>query len=308
MFPADPRAAQYAAQVQLRLGFVDIGLNTLATATSRFPDYQELQYAWAEALTDHGPVATATQVWWDLFDRAETPQQRTRIVERLAQLYQRRDATSDLVADLERLGAETGRQREMTLHTASVWLWTDHITLARQALQALLDQQPQDVELLERLVELCTREENLPGAIDYQRRLLELQPGPRHSSRLFRLLLQRAARLERDGQGTEACRTLARALQVDPSAFSGDFETHLQSFESAGQLPLLAATLLSADVSAFQSNVLAIAWLAAELHSSDGTQKLSAELAATIWRQFPQQRAAVQKLWRARTFSPELID
>ena len=296
LFPDRIEAWQFAAEMQLRLGTTEAGLETLQKAALRFPENRNLQIVRGYALTNFGSVAEAKALWWNLFDQSIDADQRSQAIPPLALLSARTNETESLITQLYSRASNAEQRREMQLHAAAVWMETGNITMARQTLQTLLTENSNDAALLRRLSQLCEREGNLQLAIHYQRRLNELIPSAAGKNRLSGMLLELGSQFEREGNGATACQTYAQALIDDPARFAADFETHLQSFETARQLPLLAQTLLKVDLAEFSDNAMLLAWLIVELHRSATDAPLADKLTIRILKQFPGQNDQIRQL------------
>ena len=309
VFPDMADAWQFAADMQLQLGQPTAGLQTFRTAVLRFPSQWSLQLAYGYALMNFGSVAEAKEFWWQLYHRTGTQFQTTTVapdakaeiisqdaaVESLAVLYQRSGDVEMLIQQLRDEAKTPTQQRQATLQTATVWITTGNTTLARQTLQSLVTDDHQDVALLRRLVRLCQQEENLTLAIQYQRRIYQLQSSTDELGVLSELLLQAGSDLERTGDGPQACRLYAQVLQQDPARFAANFETHLQSFEFADQLPLLGRTLAESDLTVFSQDPGLLVWLAVRLHSDPQTAAVGKQLAASMLTHMPERQDQIRQ-------------
>jgi tetratricopeptide (TPR) repeat protein len=139
-------------------------------------------------------------------------------------------------------------------------------------------------------VRLSRQGNDLAQAVEYQRRIRTIRADDQSALDLSRLLVIRAAGLERAGDTATACTLLLEALQLDPASWAGELESHVQSFEHAGLLPSLASGLTTASLDPFRGHATQLLRIAADIQRKDADNVVATQLVRDVFDTFHDDR------------------
>ena len=210
--PGNTDNYEFFAQLCFRLGKPDEGLDALRKAARINPTEPHLTTALGAALADQFRADEAIEVYWRAFDRTEEVEDKTSLTTKLTELYLQTNQFDKLIERFERARQEDEKRREMTICLAQAYNTSGDYGTARREMESLLNQETQDTNLLQQLSKLCEQGSDVDAAIDYQRRLAQIAPGPETEFRLAGLLQTR-------GDRDEASEILVKLTQreEDPS-------------------------------------------------------------------------------------------
>ncbi|WP_164103463.1 DUF1583 domain-containing protein [Candidatus Laterigemmans baculatus] len=188
----NPENYRFFADLCFRIGEVDQGLDALRRGVRAAPNDRDAMLALARALADQFRTDEAIELYWQAFEAAENLDAKGDLVTQLTELYVRSGQFEQLIERLEISGRE-GRdgegRREADLLIAAAQEASGDTGTARRLLDDLLAASPRDTLLLERLVDLATRDSDTVAAAEYQRALNEIAPSREGDTRLARLLI-----------------------------------------------------------------------------------------------------------------------
>lgn len=210
--PGNTDNYEFFAQLCFRLGKPEEGLDALRKAARINPTEPHLTTALGAALADQFRADEAIEVYWRAFDRTEEVEDKTSLTTKLTELYMQTNQFDKLIERFERARQEDEKRREMTICLAQAYNTSGDYGTARREMESLLNQETQDTNLLQQLSKLCEQGSDVDAAIDYQRRLAQIAPGPETEFRLAGLLQSR-------GDRDEASEILVKLTQreEDPS-------------------------------------------------------------------------------------------
>lgn len=285
-----PEDYQAVARLLLKHDQPEPARQLLAEGVQRFPDDPQLGLTLAEVLVEQQQTEAALTLCWQLFEEADSMDRRQRLVELLAPLYDHQQIFEQLVARLDLLRQDPGQHRAMTVCLAAAYVSVSRFDQAQSTLETLLTDNPQDIDVLRQLSRICERAGQLRAAADYERRSVRLAPSAAGRNRLAGLLLREGSDLERAGQMSVACDVYLQALRDDSSRFAANFETHLQSFETARRLPDLARGVLVAGVDLFRDAAPQLIHLGAMAGREEAADNPGPALITAVLDGFPEQR------------------
>ena len=175
--PGNTDNYEFYAQVCLRFGRADEGLDALRKAVRINPNEPHLIMALAAALADQLRTDEAIEVYWRAFDKSEEVEDKVGLTMKLTVLYQQVNQLDKLIDRLERERREEDKRREMTIYLAQAWQTSGDLGAARQELEGLLSEDTRDTNLLNQLAKLCEQAADPDAAVAYQRQLVAIAPG-----------------------------------------------------------------------------------------------------------------------------------
>ncbi|MCC7336239.1 MAG: DUF1583 domain-containing protein [Pirellulaceae bacterium] len=175
--PGNTDNYEFFAQVCLRFGRADEGLDALRKAVRINPNEPHLIMALAAALADQLRTDEAIEVYWRAFDKSDEVEDKVSLTMKLTLLYQQINQLDKLIDRLERERREVDKRREMTICLAQAWHTSGDLGAARQELEGLLSEDTRDTNLLNQLAKLCQEAADPDAAVAYQRQLVAIAPG-----------------------------------------------------------------------------------------------------------------------------------
>lgn len=183
---------EFYADLCFRLGRSDEGLQTLRQAVRNNPE-PKLLAALAEAFAKQDRTDEAIELYWIAFDKSASLDEKLAQIDKLASLYLRTNDSDRLLERMRRLHHEATDKRETSICLVRVYSTRGEWRKGRRVLERLLNDSPRDTRLLAQLSTFASSENDLNGAIDYQRQLVELAPGPQSEYPLATLLARTGA-------------------------------------------------------------------------------------------------------------------
>lgn len=193
--PGNTENQEFLASLCFRVGETEEGLQTLRKAIRLNPDEPALRLTLASHLAERFRTQEAIEIYWQAFDKASQLDDKLAVILKLTELSSRTTNLPRLFERLQSLRRGVSDKRELTLCIAQAHHASGDLALARRELEALVDESSRDTPLLQQLSKLSESDGDLPAAIRYQRRLVELAPGPDTEFRLA-VLLSRTGKTE----------------------------------------------------------------------------------------------------------------
>lgn len=288
----------FVAALHFDCGRIQDGKAILERAVLAFPDDRGHLLSLARANARQMQTDEAIALYWRMYASTTSLEDRQRIVTELAELMLRVDRFDELIRRLEAEGRTAGQERSASLCLASAFLAAGQFQKAQELVQGLLSSDLQDVELLHQLVTVNERAGAPMTAAGFQRQLNQRLPSAAGKKRLAMLLRRAGTDLERTGNAAGACDVFLQALHDDPAAFASDFETQLQSFESARRLPELARAVVISGVKHFADVAPQLIHLGALADRQNAADRPGEALVAAVLEAFPDQRLSLVLLAR----------
>ena len=210
--PGNTDHYEFYAQLCFRLGRSDEGIEALRKAVRINPTEPQLITTLAASLAREFRTDEAIQLYWQAFEKSEELDDQTSLVMKLSELHQQLNQFDRLVERLERDRREEDQRRAMTICLAQAHHTSGDYGTARTELESLLTTDTRDTELLLQLSKLCEAGQDFDAAVDYQRQITSIAPGPETEYRLANLL-------QSQGEYDQATEILSQLLlrEEDPS-------------------------------------------------------------------------------------------
>lgn len=233
--PGNTEHYEFYAQLCFRLGQSSDGIDALRKAVRINPTEPQLITTLASALANEFRTDEAIQLYWQAFEKSEELDDQTSLVMKLTELHLQLNQFDRLIERLERGRREEETRRAMTICLAQAHHSAGDYGTARAELESLLTTDTRDTELLLQLSKLCEAGQDFDAAVEYQRQIASLAPGPETEYRLAQLL-------QAQGESEQATDILSQLLLreedpirmlrgVDSLLIQGTYETALAVIE-----------------------------------------------------------------------------
>lgn len=175
--PGSTSSYDFLADICFRFGQNDRGMKALREAVRISGDDPEMTIKLATVLSQQLQTEEAVEVYWRAFEKFESIDDRTSLIDKLVPLYQELNQVDSLLGRLERARSDERQRRSMTICLAQAWQSLGDLGLARTELEKLLVQESRDTRLLKQLATVCRDMEDLGAAIRYQQQLVAIADG-----------------------------------------------------------------------------------------------------------------------------------
>lgn len=188
--PGAPTSAEFFANLCFELGEADAGIDALRRSMRASGGDIATILTLAEALAKLYRTDEAIEIFWRAFAKSPDQGGRLRIVARLAELYIVRNQFEGLPARLRSELRDADKERDLAFCLAVANEAVGDFGAARHELEALIEANPRDLDLLDQLTGLAEREGDAGAAARYQQQVVELKPTPQANHRLAQLYVE----------------------------------------------------------------------------------------------------------------------
>ncbi len=188
--PSVVSSYEFYAQMCVKIGQLDDAVAALRKAMRIEPKDVGLLFTLGKVLADAERTQEAIDVYFRVLEKSDELDDMLDVVNRLTPLFTKSGGVDELVSRLEAERKLPGMNRSRTICLAQVWSSTNQLPKARKSLESLLQPETRDTVLLNQLAKLCRQSDDLTAAISYQRRLVEIAPGPETEVPLAKMLLE----------------------------------------------------------------------------------------------------------------------
>lgn len=188
--PGNSDHYRFYANLCMQVGKVDQGLEVLRRNVRNNPNDSDALNHLASNLANEFKTDEAVELYWRSFDQARTVEDKTPIIESLAELYLRTNRFDMLLDRLEIISREENKPRDGILWISSAHQAAGDLGTARELLEQLVRSESRDTRLLEQLVDLSKAEYDYETAAEYQKRLVSIAPTPQGEYLLATFLME----------------------------------------------------------------------------------------------------------------------
>ena len=228
--PGNPDGYKLMASFQRQAGYVDEAFKTLKKAVRTSTRDLSLRIELANAYADAGRSREAMDSYWQAFDLAEDTGRRLAVIRPLAELYSTEGQFDQLLDRVRRFRRRTRDDLTAALLLSECYQVVDEPASARRELIDALAARPDDPNLLKKLVVLARDDDVLDDALEYQRKLVLIQPEGGN----FRVLGDLYVQLDQKEDALSAWRTWHEkrlAAAADPGRIRYGWVDHLLNKE-----------------------------------------------------------------------------
>lgn len=188
--PTSPESYRLYARIAFSIGKNDDGDRMLRRAIIVAPRDIPSRITLATRLAERFQTGEAIELLWEAVEYENNLSARVDLVQKLVPLYARRGEIDQLVGRIERHDLNAFDDKSKQLLIASVWGSVQDHKQAQLALNRSLAKQPRDPDLLQAMVDSLLESDEERSAVDFQRRLVNVDDTPANQSRLASLELQ----------------------------------------------------------------------------------------------------------------------
>ena len=188
--PGNPDPYRTHSDFCFQAGREEEGLETLRRALRIAPRDRDCRVALASALAERFRTDEAIELYWQQFAAGEDLEDQLGVVESLAPLYDRKSDLPRLISRLEENGREKSNARSATVLIATAFKSVGDFGGAKDRLEPLLADNPNDIDVLEQLVALCDAMGEPEQAIAFQKQILGQAETSENRVKYVRLLVE----------------------------------------------------------------------------------------------------------------------
>lgn len=188
--PASPESYQFYARTAFSIGEDEKGFDALRRAMNVARRDNGPRDMLAAAFAERYRTDEAIDLYWQSFEFERDLDGKLSLVGKLATLYERKGELDLLVDRLKELGASENERRATQLSIAEAYKAAGNFGAAREALTPLLAANPQDVDLLAKMVDYCDQVNDTVQAAEYQKQIVALADTPENRFKLLRLQVE----------------------------------------------------------------------------------------------------------------------
>lgn len=188
--PGNSEHYRFYANLCMQVGQVDKGLEVLRRNVRNNPNDSDALNHLASNLANEFQTDEAVELYWRSFDQARTVEDKTPVIESLAELYLRTNRFDMFLDRLEIISREENKPRDGILWVSAAHQAAGDLGTAKELLEQLVRSESRDTRLLEQLVTLAKAEYDYETAAEYQRRLVSIAPTPQGEYLLATFLME----------------------------------------------------------------------------------------------------------------------
>lgn len=185
--PENPEALQLLADVAFRAGKNEEGIRAMQRSVRVDPRNADSRLALARKLADLNRIDEAIEHTWRALELADTLDSKMNVVAMLAEKYAIAGETKRLLERLQQMRQSDEDIHQTTLLLAQVHIYAEDFVAARKSLNELLAKRPNDLLVLNSLVQLSQRLGDTEQAIEYQKQIFSVSKDTAAQEQLARL-------------------------------------------------------------------------------------------------------------------------
>ncbi|MEM6470232.1 MAG: tetratricopeptide repeat protein [Planctomycetota bacterium] len=188
--PASTDPYQFYARTAFDLGRDEAAISVLRQAIAVAPRDNSPKDMLAQHFANVFRTEEAIELHWQAFSYESSLNAKIDRMRMLGPLYERKGDFDTLIERIEETNQREQDERAAAFMVAGAHESVQDYGATRAALEPLLAKSPRDLELLQRMVQLCDAADDLEQATDYQRRIVDLATTPENQFRLMQLQLE----------------------------------------------------------------------------------------------------------------------
>lgn len=185
--PASPDSYQFFARTAFSIGRDEKAFDALNRAMNVARRDNGPRNMLASAYAERYRTDEAIELYWQSFDIERDLENKLSLVKRLATLYERKGEIEVLIERLKEQGIGRNEARSTQLLIAEAYETVGNYGAAQEVITPLLAANPQDVDLLTRMVSLADQANDVRQAAEYQQQIVTHADTPENRFRLLQL-------------------------------------------------------------------------------------------------------------------------
>ena len=206
--PGSSEPMRFYAEQCFAGGRYEKGIQQLRETLRLSPDDNQTRLDLARTLAYQYRTDESIKLFWQALSKASGVDDKQDIVRSLAYLYDRSGDFPALMRRLDSIHDVKSDVRAITLQKVAAYEAIYDLAAARKGLQTLLEKNPSDADVLERLVKLSIESYYFKAALEYQQRLVQLADTP-ENRRMELMLLVECGKIQ------EAKKTIQQSMLRD---------------------------------------------------------------------------------------------
>lgn len=186
--PRNPEGYQLAAEIAEQKGEYEEAIDELKQAIRLRPESTEIRAKLAETYVKVGDYRQAIEQYWRCWELSDSVSDKLVFINPLSDAYYDMGRGGELEEKLREMAKANPSDIAPVLALAELYRIQGDLLAAREQLAHALDRKPNDPDLLGQLVDICLNLADMGGALEYQRRLVKVEPDIRNQQRLGELL------------------------------------------------------------------------------------------------------------------------
>ena len=186
--PRNPEGHQMLAEIAKQIGNYETAIDSLKSAIRLRPEATDIRAEIAEIYKLSGNPRQAIEQYWRCWELSDSVDDKLAFVRSLSDVYYDLGRRGEFEEKLRQMSKANTSNMGPVLALAAVYQMEGDLPGARFQLARALDRDPENSDLLAQLVKISLDLGNIQDALNYQQRLVKVEPDPIHQQRLGELL------------------------------------------------------------------------------------------------------------------------
>ncbi len=186
--PRNPEGHQMLAEIAKQVGNYETAIDSLKSAIRLRPEATDIRAEIAEIYKLSGSPRQAIEQYWRCWELSDSVNDKLTFVKSLSEAYYDLGRRGEFEEKLKQMSKANASNMGAVLALAAVYQMEGDLSGARFQLVRTLDRDPENSDLLAQLVKISLDLGNIQDALNYQQRLVKVEPDPIHQQRLGELL------------------------------------------------------------------------------------------------------------------------
>ena len=186
--PRNPEGHQMLAEIAKQVGNYETAIDSLKSAIRLRPEGTDIRAGIAEIYKLSDNPRQAIEQYWRCWELSDSVDDKLTFVKLLSDAYYDLGRRGEFEEKLKQMSKANASNMGPVLALAAVYRREGDLPGARFQLARALDRDPENSDLLAQLVKISLDLGDIQDALNYQQRLVKVEPDPSHQQRLGELL------------------------------------------------------------------------------------------------------------------------
>ena len=238
--PRNPEGHQMLAEIAKQIGNYETAIDSLKSALRLRPEATDIRAEIAEIYKLSGNPRQAIEQYWRCWELSDGVDDKLAFVRSLSDVYYDLGRRGEFEEKLRQMSKANTSNMGPVLALAAVYQMEGDLPGARFQLARALDRDPENSDLLAQLVKISLDLGNIQDALNYQQRLVKVEPDPIHQQRLGELLFDVGREQEAIQAWTKLLHAKNQTLEAEVKLAillirHGQLDEALSSLDRAGE-------------------------------------------------------------------------